>query len=317
MIMDQKHTTDSTTLDLALQGRLGKALEFHKELAPLTTFKTGGAAKYFFAAQQVEDVVRAVKAANELKIPTFLIGGGSNLLVSDSGFDGLIIKVDIRGLKLIGENRIEAGAGEDLMALVNFAAENSLSGLEFASGIWGTVGGAVFGNAGAYGGEIGKLIRDVTLVDKKCEIKTVDREYCRFVYRDSHFKKSGEIIIKAQFDLNLGDAVDIRSKIEEILTTRNAKFPPHSKSAGCFFKNVPDHNEKYGKLPAGRLLEEVGAKQMSVGGACVYEKHANLIINSNAATSKDIRELADKLNEMVFDKFGIRLEDEVTQIGEF
>ncbi|MEA3296443.1 MAG: UDP-N-acetylmuramate dehydrogenase [candidate division Zixibacteria bacterium] len=315
--MDHKYPADSEVLDSTLRARLGTSLEFRKELAPLTTFKTGGTARYYLAARQIDDMVRAVKAANEFNLPIFLIGGGSNLLVSDSGFDGIIVKMDIRGLRLIGETGIEAGAGEDLMALVNYAAEYSLSGLEFASGIWGTVGGAIFGNAGAYGGEIGKLIREVTLVDQKGEIKSVDREYCQFGYRDSYFKKTGEMIIKAQLDLKPGNAVDIRSKIKEILAVRNTKFPPHGKSAGCFFKNVPDSNEKYGKLPAGRLLEEAGAGDISVGGACVYEKHANLIINSNAATSKDIRELADKLKEKVFDKFGIRLEEEVTQVGEF
>ena len=259
----------------------------------------------------------AIKAALETGMPFFVLGGGSNILVSDSGFDGLAIRIGIMGLRLSDETAIECGSGEDLVSLVDFSAEQSLTGLEFASGIYGTVGGAICGNAGAYGGDIGSIVDNVTIVGPRGDSRTIDRADCRFDYRSSRFKNSGEVIVGARFTLKRGQADQIRKKIGEIELAREAKFPPQIKSAGCFFKNVPDPGEEFGKLPAGRLLEQAGTMKMSVGDARVHENHANLIVNSNAATSKDIRELADKMKEKVFEMTGIRLEEEVTQVGNF
>ncbi len=143
----------------------GLGLEFDKPLGKFTTFKTGGPAKYFLKVHSADDVSKAVKTAQKLNLPICLIGGGSNLLVSDFGIDGLVVKVEVRGLKVVDETNILCGAGEDLMALIEFAANKGLTGLEFASGIWGTVGGAIFGNAGAYGGEIKDVTKELTLVD--------------------------------------------------------------------------------------------------------------------------------------------------------
>jgi UDP-N-acetylmuramate dehydrogenase len=295
----------------------GPKLEFNKRLAPFTSFKTGGSARYFISTQTVDDVAQAVKAAKKLNLPYFFLGGGSNLLVSDQGYDGLIIRIDVRGLKLIGKVEIECGAGEELAALVDFAAENSLSNLEFASGIWGTVGGAVYGNAGAFGGDIGSVVTEVTLIDNEGEVKTVGPEYCRFGYRDSYLKTSGEAIVKARFKLKKGDAGQIRQRIDEILALRRDKHPVDGRSAGCFFKNIPDPSQPHGKVPAGRLLEEVGAKRMAVGGARVFEKHANIIVNTGSAMSDDIRKLADLLKKKVYEKFGVKLQEEITQLGKF
>jgi UDP-N-acetylmuramate dehydrogenase len=295
----------------------GPKLEFNKGLAPFTSFKTGGSARYFISTQTVDDVAQAVKAAKKLNLPYFFLGGGSNLLVSDQGYDGLIIRIDVRGLKLIGKVEVECGAGEELAALVDFAAENSLSDLEFASGIWGTVGGAVYGNAGAFGGDIGSVVTEVTLIDNEGEVKTVGPEYCRFGYRDSYLKTSGEAIVKARFKLKKGDAGQIRQRIDEILALRRDKHPVDGRSAGCFFKNIPDPSQPHGKVPAGRLLEEVGAKRMAVGGARVFEKHANIIVNTGSAMSDDIRKLADLLKKKVYEKFGVKLQEEITQLGKF
>jgi len=296
---------------------LGKSLENDKVLAPFTSFNTGGQAKYFISATSEEEINKAVKSAIRLEIPFFIIGGGSNLLVSDKGFDGLIIKVNIKGIKLENETEIVCGAGENLMDLIEFCVENSLSGFEFASGIWGSVGGAVCGNAGAYGGEIKDIISSVTIIKNDGTIEKVDTDYCQFEYRDSYLKKTGDIVINVRFKLNKGNKEDIRKKVDEIIDIRKKKHPVKGKSAGSFFKNIPDNNEPYGKLPAGRLLEEAGAKEMSVGGASVYYKHANIIVNNGNATSKDIRQLADNMKEAVFAKFGIMLEEEVVSVGEF
>ncbi len=300
-----------------LLAEFGPVLEFDRDLASLTTFKTGGAATYFIQADSAEALASAMKAACKLRIPFYIIGGGSNLLVSDSGFDGLIIRVSVSGLELVGTNEIACGAGEDLMSLVEFSAANALTGLEFSAGISGTVGGAIYGNAGAYGGEIKDIITELTLVDRQGQIKTVGPAYCRFGYRDSYLKITHEVVADARFRLEKGNAADVKNRIDEILATRAGKHPVDGKSAGSFFKNIPDKREKYGKLPAGRLLEEVGAKGMSVGGARVFEKHANMIVNNGKATSKDIRDLADILIKKVHDKFGITLEEEVIQIGKF
>lgn len=295
----------------------GEKLEFDRPLAGFTSYKTGGPAKYFLSAHSAEEIVAAVRAARQLDLPHFLIGGGSNLLISDAGFDGLIIKVDVRGLKLAGETQIDCGAGEDLMALVNFATENSLTGLEFAAGIWGSVGGAIYGNAGAFGGEIGTVTSAVTLVDREGNIKEVAPDYCRFGYRDSYLKVTHEIVTRVLFSLQPGDHAVIRDRVQEILTLRDGKHPNTGRSAGCFFKNIPDPTQPYGKLPAGKLLEESGAKELQVGGARVFEKHANIIVNTGTATSTDIRRLADLMKQRVREKFDIELQEEVIQVGTF
>ena len=295
----------------------GAELDFDKELGSFTTFKTGGSARYFLKVNSAKAVSETIQTSHRYQIPLFLVGGGSNLLVSDSGFDGLILKIDVKGLELVSGNLIFCGAGEDLMALVDFSADNSLTGLEFASGIFGSVGGAIFGNAGAYGGEIADIIKEITLVDMDGNNKKVDANYCEFGYRDSLLKKSNEVVIDVLFELSAGEKTEIRSRIDEILAIREKKHPIEGNSAGSFFKNIPDPKEKYGKLPAGRLLEEAGCKGLRVGGAQVYEKHANIIVNRGNATSSDIRKLADIMKERVSEKFGILLEEEVIQIGQF
>jgi UDP-N-acetylmuramate dehydrogenase len=300
-----------------LKKLLGEKLEFKKALASFTSFNTGGPAKYFISANSEEEIKKAVNSAVQLEIPFFIIGGGSNLLVSDKGFDGLIIKIDIIGIELENESDIICGAGENLMNLIEFCVENSLTGFEFASGIWGSVGGAVCGNAGAYGGEIKDILTSITIIKNDGTIEQVDKDYCQFQYRDSYLKKTGDIVINARFRLKKGNKDVIRKRVDEIIEIRNSKHPVKGKSAGSFFKNIPDDSEPYGKLPAGKLLEEAGAKEMSVGGASVYHKHANMIVNDGSATSKDIRKLADNMKETVFEKFGIMLEEEVVSVGEF
>jgi UDP-N-acetylmuramate dehydrogenase len=295
----------------------GPKLEFDKQLGQYTTFRTGGPADYFLKVHSAKEASEAVIRARKLNLPFCLIGGGSNILIADAGIEGIVVKVDVRGLETVGETLILCGAGEDLMALVNFAADNSLTGLEFASGIWGTVGGAIYGNAGAYGGEIKDVTKELTMVDTDGNIKKVGPEHCKFTYRGSALKQTKEIVIDTLFELKKGDKQKIRVKIDEILAIRASKHPVEGNSAGSFFKNIPDPTQPYGKLPAGKLLDEVGCKGLSVGGAKVYEKHANIIVNAGNATSKNIRELADIMKQRVFDKFGILLEEEVIQLGRF
>ncbi|MBU0984811.1 MAG: UDP-N-acetylmuramate dehydrogenase [candidate division Zixibacteria bacterium] len=300
----------------SLLDAFGTNLEFSRDLAQFTSFRTGGRARLFVSTETAREAIRAIKAARRLDIPYFVMGGGSNLLVSDDGFDGLVIKASFRGLKLHGKTVIEAGAGEDLADLVDFATSNSLTGLEFAAGIWGGVGGAIYGNAGAFGGDVGSIVTQITFIDNDLSIRREGPEYGRFAYRDSRFKTTHEIIVGARFQLQKGDQTKIQARVDEILELRRTKHPEDLPSAGCFFKNIPDPTQEHGKLAAGRLLEEVGAKEMHIGGAKVFEKHANIIVNSGGATSKDIRKLADTLKEKVFERFGIRLQEEVQQLGD-
>ena len=155
------------------------------------------------------------------------------------------------------------------------------------------------------------------MIDDKPSVKTVTPEHCRFDYRYSHLKETSDVVVSARFVLQRGEAAAIRDRIDELLTLRKDRHPSDDHSAGCFFKNVPDPAQEHGKLPAGRLLEEVGAKELRVGGAEVFKKHANIIVNTGNATSKDIRRLADILKRKVCDRFGIELQEEIQQLGRF
>ncbi|KAA3635434.1 MAG: UDP-N-acetylmuramate dehydrogenase [Calditrichaeota bacterium] len=299
-----------------LLNTLDGILETDKDLSQYSTFKTGGDADFFVEAKSVEDIKRAIRACTDNNLAYFVLGGGSNLLISDDGFRGMVIHVNMKELSLVDETSILCGAGVVLMDLVNFAAENSLTGLEFASGIWGSVGGAVFGNAGAYGGEVKDVITSVKLIDIQGNIKDVPPAYCQFEYRKSKLKESKEIVLEVLFKLSFGNKKEIVEKVNEIIDIRNKKHPVDGLCAGSFFKNIPDASQPHGKLPAGKLLEEVGAKELSVGGARVYEKHANIIVNDGTATSKDILNLADMMKKKVFEKFDILLEEEVIFVGD-
>ena len=313
-----EQTAVSSAIPMAtLLGAFGRNLEFARDLAPLTSYRTGGRAKYFYSCRSGSEVTRAIESARRLRIPYFVLGGGTNLLVSDEGYDGLVIKVDVIGLRVIDGETIEVGAGEELMALVDFATANSLTGMEFAAGIWGSVGGAIYGNAGAFGGEVGSVIESIRLVDHDGTLKTVGPDYCKFAYRDSYLKVTHEVVVDARIKLAKGEQTAIAAKVKDIMSQRDGKHPNDGLSAGCFFKNIPDAREKYGKLPAGRLLDDIGAKQLTVGGARVFERHANIIVNSGTATSRDIRTLADILKARVKEKFGIELQEEVQQLGKF
>ncbi len=312
-----ENSLTSTQIPMAtLLAAFGPNLECARDLKSLTSYRTGGTAKYFVECHGAEEIVRSIEAARRLQMKYFVLGGGTNLLISDNGYDGLIIKVNVTGMRVVGADEIVCGAGENLMGLVNFATENGLTGLEFAAGIWGSVGGAIYGNAGAFGGEIGQIVSEVALIGQGSSLRTEPASYCRFAYRDSYLKTSHEVIVDARLKLKVGQKDQIAAKVQEILALRETKHPD-SLTAGCFFKNIPDAREKFGKLPAGKLLEEVGAKGLQVGGAKVFEKHANIIVNTGTATSKDIRQLADIMKQRVRDRFGIELQEEVIQIGQF
>lgn len=294
----------------------GRSVKENEIMSAYTTFGTGGQADLFIDVSDAESLARAIILAKEISIPYFVIGQGSNLLVSDSGYRGLIIRNCI-GRKEVKGNDIIAGAGELLDEIVDFSVECSLTGLEFAAGIWGTIGGAIYGNAGAYGGNVGKILRSVELLDETGNLATVPGDELGFSYRHSRLKESNDLVIEATFELAQGNKDEIKGRIEEIRKDRSRKHPMDACSAGSFFKNVEDASQPHGKLPAGKLLDDIGAKEMICGGAGVFEKHANIIINKGNATSKDIRELADKLKQEVKKKSDIDLQEEVICLGNF
>ena len=290
---------------------VGKPLKKSVLLRDYSNFKTGGKADYFFEATSIAELVKSILLAREHSFPYFIIGGGYNLLFDDDGFRGLIIKNSVKGIKQMGEKaEIEALAGTPLGDLIQFSIDKSLSGFEFLAGIPGTVGGAVFSNAGAFGNSIGKFLKDAEILSKEGNRVKVKRDYFKFRYRHSVLSKQNDVFLRAVFELQQGEEGEIRSRIEENLEKRKSNHPPEDIAcAGSYFKNpvLPDGR----RVPAAYFLDKVGAKNMRVGGAAVYRGHANFIINKEKASARDVLRLAQELKERVRERFDVELEEEV------
>ena len=299
-----------------LSETLGHDLKKNEKLAPHTTFGIGGEADFFYVARRPEDLIKAIKGAKEAKIPFFVLGEGSNVLVSDSGFGGLVIKNQCDRI-FLSDKKITCQSGARLNDLVGLSCENSLSGMEFFAGIPGTIGGAVYGNAGAFGKAVGDLLTEAIILNSQGRIEKVKKEYFEFGYRESKLKKTKDILLSATFELKKGEKEKIKKKVQKNLENRRKKLPRKEKSAGCFFRNVVDNrfiiNGK--KISAGFLLERVGAKQMRQGEAAVFTRHANILVNLGKASSKDVRRLANFLKKKVKEKFDIDLEEEIVYLS--
>jgi UDP-N-acetylmuramate dehydrogenase len=276
-----------------------------------SSFQVGGPADYFFAARSIKEIKSCLRFVHERSLSYYVIGSGTNMLFDDSGFRGLILKNEVRGINRIkGEGRVVALAGTPLSDLVSFALEDGLEGIEFAAGIPGTVGGAVFGNAGAWGLSIGQLLEEAVILDGQGKEIRAGKDHLEFGYRDSSLKRRHLPLLEAVFRLRKGDKGRIRAKMDENLAKRKSPCPsPKMAYAGSFFKNpvLPDGT----RMAAGRLLEKVGAKELKKGGAGVYAGHANFILNCGGATAEDIRALARTMKARVKREYGIELEEEV------
>jgi UDP-N-acetylmuramate dehydrogenase len=301
-------------------------------LAPYTTFKIGGPAKYFVEVKDEEDLKKALEYALKNKLKFFVLGGGSNVLISDQGFDGLVIRFQNTECKII-ENKIECGAGAALLKVVRLAADNSLAGLEWAAGIPGTIGGAVRGNAGAFGSNMHSVVESIRvflLEEDGFAIKDFTAEECEFEYRNSLFKKNNNLIIFAVFlKLEKGDGEKIQNETSEIIEKRNQMHPQGMASAGSFFVNPKVNDAKLldafekdsGKrfpdntIPAGWLIQEAGLTGQKIGGAMVSEKHSNFIVNTGNAKAEDVIILMDVIKEKVRTKLGVQLVPEVKFLG--
>lgn len=284
----------------------------NEPMAKHTTFAIGGPAKYFVSAKTKEDVLEAIEFAKNKNLPFFLLGGGSNLLVRDIGYDGVIIRVQIGGLKTEGE-RMTLGAGILLSQAMSESANNGLSGLEWSVGIPGTVGGAVNGNAGAYGRAIAESVEEIIVLsedDGQWKEKKYSNKECCFEYRKSKFKNlaNREIIIGVGLKLQKSDIEKVRGEIRTTVLQRKGKVPPQP-SAGCVFKNI----KKDGNLIAavGKLVDGCGLKGTRLGDAEIPALHGNYVVNMGGAKSEDVIKLINLCKQKVKEKFNFELEEEI------
>jgi len=275
-----------------------------------TSFKIGGTADFVVQPQSVEALCEVVAAVRGAGIPLTIIGNGSNLLVSDKGIRGVVVKIS-QGLSEVTVDgcTITVQGGALLTKLANAAQAAGLTGLEFATGIPGTVGGAIVMNAGAYDGEMKDVCVSVTCLDEFGLRRTLSGAECEFGYRSSVFQRENWVILESSFRLKSGGSVEIRKAMDEIMFKRKSKQPLEFPSAGSAFKRP------VGGF-ASKLVDDAGLKGFRVGGAMVSEKHAGFVINVGGATAADVRELLERVQDKVFVKFGIKLEPEVKMIGE-
>jgi UDP-N-acetylmuramate dehydrogenase len=290
--------------------KVKKPLRQDINLHDYSSFRIGGKADYFFEAASLDELKKAILLAREYPLPHYLIGGAYNILFDDHGFRGLMIRNMARGIRTLGEEKIEVLSGTSLRQLLHFLTERGLAGLEFLAGIPGTIGGAIFSNAGAFNQSIGNFLTEALLLDKEGREVRVQNGYFEFNYRESQLRKKQAVLLKAVFKIQRGDKRKVEKAIEENLKIRKSKHPSEETAcAGSYFKNpcMPDGT----KVSAGFLLDQVGAKSLRVGRAAVYPGHANFIINLDRASAQDVLSLARELKERVKGKFGIELEEEV------
>lgn len=298
-----------------------------KENEPLsrhTTLHVGGVASYFIEARSEEQVLEAVHFAGEKKLPFFILGGGSNTLADDKGFDGVVIKIQNNDFVIEGET-VTIGAGHLAALAARKIAVAGLTGFEWAVTLPGTIGGAVFGNAGCFGGEMGDVLVSVRMLEvlRKSQIIELKNTECRFGYRNSIFKTNSAVILNVTLKLKKGEQEKIKTTMQQFLDIRKTKQPLNCPSAGCMFKNyeiksgeqfifsVPTEFLKIGKIPAGWLVEQAGGKGLNIGPVKISEMHGNFLLNTGHATAGDIKGLVKIIQEKVQNKFGIQLEMEV------
>lgn len=293
---------------MILDGWEGEILE-NEPLSRHTSFRTGGPARWLAAPGSEADLLRLLDAAEKAGIRHAVIGRGSNLLASDSGYEGLIAKVTYGGVQP-EDGFLRAGAGISLGRLFEEALSAGFTGLEFAAGIPGSLGGAVVMNAGAYGGEMRDVVRSVRWLRPDGAVEEVPAESLRFGYRTSRFASDGGTVLSVLLDLPRGDAAASRSRQAELMERRRSRQPLEMPSAGSTFKRPP------GQF-AGALIESCGLKGARVGGAAVSRKHAGFIVNTGDATSTDVWRLIREVRRAVLAQTGIALEPEVKLLGDF
>jgi len=286
-------------------------LLFSVPMSEYTSFKIGGPADLMIMPTDSWEIKKAIELSNENGLSYHVMGKGSNLLVKDHGFRGVIIctSKNLESFEFLDEHTIKAGAGITLAKLAAFAGEASLTGLEFASGIPGSLGGAVYMNAGAYGGEMKDIVLSAGLIDKNGNEVTIDKSEMALEYRSSIFQKANYIITDCTLRLTKGNKDEIKEKMLDLNGRRKEKQPLDLPSGGSTFKRPEGHF-------ASKLIEEAQLKGYSIGGAKVSEKHAGFIVNYNSATASDVISLIEYVKAKVYDKFAVSLIPEIEIIGE-
>jgi UDP-N-acetylmuramate dehydrogenase len=297
-------------------------LETNFLLSKITTFELGGPAKFYLSVNSAEEAVAAVLIAQAKKLKYCLVGGGSNLVFADQGFQGLVIhwwlsKPKAEDLK-IGGQEITVSAGVKLADLINRANKNSLAGLEKLAGIPGGVGGAVVGNAGAYGQTISDHLKWVEIFDGE-KIRRLTKKDCCFDYRESIFKHQPWLVLRVGFKLKKGQARDLINESKKITKIRWSKFGEHPICAGSFFKNVtiesdspsPKVSAERRRIPTATLIEQAGLANLKQGGISIAPWHHNFLINDGSGTTGDLKKIKEKIKKVIHRKLGIKLEEEV------
>jgi len=300
-------------LDLFKSTFMPEKLLYNEPMSNFTSFRIGGPADLIVFPETLEEIRAALSICKENAFPYFIMGKGSNLLVKDAGYRGVVIALNknYESIRLLDKNSIYASSGITLSKLAGFAMDNSLTGLEFASGIPGSLGGAVFMNAGAYDGEMKDVITEVYLLDEDGnEIRKTNAEM-EFSYRTSFVQKNNGkfIVLGAAIRLKTGEVEDIKAKTLELNMRRKVKQPLDLPSAGSTFKRPEGHF-------AAKLIDDAGLKGLSYGGAKVSEKHCGFVVNFNSATADDVIALVEIVKEKVYSKFQVELEPEIRIIGD-
>ena len=286
-------------------------LLFHEPMSRHTTFRVGGDAECIVMVETQEELSQLIPYLSRSGQDYFVLGNGSNLLVGDKGYQGIILKLGKRMQQiLVNGNHIVAGAGA-LLSQVSVAARDAgLSGLEFAAGIPGTIGGAIVMNAGAYDGEMKQVVKTVRVMDKEGEILTLDNDTMEFGYRTSIIRNRPFIVLGVIMELTAGEKEQIGARMEELMALRKSKQPLEYPSAGSTFKRPEGYY-------AGKLIMDAGLRGYRIGGAQVSEKHCGFVINSGGASAADVKEVIEEVQERVKDRFHVRLEPEIIFLGDF
>lgn len=304
-------------------------------LAPYTMYKIGGPARFFVEVRNSKELKEALEFASEKGVEFFILGAGSNVLVSDQGFDGMVIRMNMREIHLVGSGKLEAGGGVSMAQAVLTSAKAGLTGFEWGIGVPGTIGGSVRGNAGCFGSEMKDVIESVQVFDAgnlgKSDFPILNSE-CQFAYRDSIFKKHPEwIILSATLKLKKGDTKEIQENIKRITEERTKKQDIGTKSCGCIFKNAVWANlnkeillqrfpelsqfKDRSNIPASFLIDQAGLKGKCIGKICISSRHANFFINEGGATAEEVISAIALAKDAVRNKYGILLEEEIQFVG--
>ncbi len=286
-------------------------LLFHEPMSKYTTFRVGGEAECIVIVKREEELAKLIPYLNQIEQEYFILGNGSNLLVGDKGYGGIIIKMGKAMEEVCAEGTlVTAKAGALLSKVASVARMNNLSGIEFAAGIPGSIGGAIVMNAGAYGGEMKQIVEAVRVMDRDGQIMTLDNDTMEFGYRTSIIKNRPFIVLEVTLRLAAGDKEQIGAKMEELASLRKSKQPLEYPSAGSTFKRPEGYY-------AGKLIMDAGLRGYRIGGAQVSEKHCGFVVNTGNAAAADIREVIEEVQERVKEKFHVTLEPEVIFLGDF